>query len=256
MRDASSRSGADRDIGVAEMADDTGSSPNKVSFTLKTLRLTTILKDLPDDTIKELDESCRWAEYAANDQIIDRDDQSGEVYFVVRGAVRIVNYLSTGRQVGFANFESGSLFGELSAIDGEPRSAEVFAQQKTILAIMERRAFIDLIKSSPEVAVRLLIHLAKVIREMNEQVLDLGALSDVQRVYYELLRLAEPDPEGDGGWLVFHMPRHKDLADLVGTTPEIVAHAVSQLMKADLVKRRGGNLELLDKEKIQKLAIM
>ncbi len=238
------------------MAEETESSSAKISFTLKTLRRITILKDLPDEVVKKLDGECRWAEFSADDQVIDRDDQSGEVYFVVRGAVRVVNYLSTGRQIGFANFEAGTLFGELSAIDGEPRSAAVFAQQKTILAIMERRRFIELIKSSPEVSVRLLVHLAKIIRDMNEQVLDLGALSDVQRVYYELLRLSEPDPEGEGGWFIFHMPRHKDLADLVGTTPEIVAHAVSQLMKAELVKRRGGNLEILDKEKIQRLVIM
>lgn len=238
------------------MAEEPKSPSAQVSFTLKTLRRIMVLKDLPDEVVKELDGECRWVDFNANDQVIDRDDQSGEVYFVVRGAVRVVNFLSTGRQVGFADFEAGSLFGELSAIDGEPRSATVFAQQKTILAIMERRRFIELIKSSPDVSVRLLVHLAKIIRDMNELVLDLGALSDVQRVYYELLRLSEPDPEGEGSWFIFHMPRHKDLAELVGTTPEIVAHAVSQLMKAELVKRRGSNLELLNKEKIQRLAIM
>jgi len=222
----------------------------------ETLKRITILKDLAPDALGELEAQCRWREYEANEQIFDADDPSGEVYFILHGSVRVVNYSATGRQVGFADFGAGGVFGELSAIDGEARSASVFAKSRCSVGIIDRATFIDVLRKHPEVSLRMLVHLVGMIRNMNEQVLNLSAASEVQKVYYELLRLAEPSPDGDGSWLIFNMPRHKDLAEIVGTSSETVAHAVSQLMRAALVKRRSGRLELLDRDRIRRLALM
>ncbi len=237
------------------MSRETKRSPGDVGLTRKTLKGIAILQELPPESLKALESACRWQEYRADDCIFDVDDPSREVFFLVRGAVRIVNYAATGRQVGFANYGEGSILGELSALDGGPRSATVLALERTVLAIADRTTFIDLLESHPKVTLSLMVHLAGVIRGMNDRVLDLSAASDVQRVYFELLRRAEPNPSGDGGWLIHHMPRHKDLAEQVGTTPETVIHAISQLMKSGLVKRRSGSLELLEKDRIQKLAL-
>lgn len=238
------------------MPGESGSHGQKIGAALKTLRRISVLKDLPPDALEHIESQCRWSEYKEHEQIIDPGDLSGEVGFIVKGKARVVNYSATGRQVGFADYEAGSIIGELSAIDGLPRSAAIYALLRTVLATLDRPAFVELVRAHPNVAMRVLSHLTGVIREMNDRFLDLSAISDVQRVYYELLRLAEPSPDGDGKWRVFQMPRHKQLAESVGTTPEIVAHAVSQLMKAELVKRRSGTLELLDKTGIQQLAIM
>ena len=237
------------------MLEDSQRPRRGVSLTRKTLKRITILQDLAPESLKAFESVCRWQEYKANECIFDSDDPSREVYFIVRGAARIVNYAATGRQVGFADCGEGSIVGELSALDGEARSATVFARKKTVVAIADRATFLDLLRTNPQVSLRLMAHLAGVIRDMNERVLDLSSASDVQRVYYELLRRAEPSPAGDGGWLISKLPRHKDLAELVGTTPETVIHAISQLMKAGLVRRRSGSLEILEREKIQELAL-
>lgn len=222
----------------------------------ETLKRITILKDLAPDALAELEAQCRWREYEANGQIFDTDDPSSEVYFILHGTVRVVNYSAAGHPVGFGNFAAGGIFGELSAIDGAPRSASVFAKSRCSVGIVDRATFIEVLKKHPEVSLRILVHLVGVIRTMNEQVLNLSAASEVQKVYYELLRLAEPSPDGDGSWQIFNMPRHKDLAEVVGTSSETVAHAVSQLMRAALVKRRSGRLELLDRARITQLALM
>ncbi len=239
---------------------DEGQAPSQAAdgsepvFSLKTLRRVEMLKDLSDQEIAALDSQCRWEEYSDGDEVISFEDVSGEVYFVVRGAVRVVHHIENGQQIGYTDRGAGQIVGELSAIDGEPRSATVFAKARSIVGVMERATFIDLIKGEPQVTIRLLIYLTRLVREMNLQFRDIESLSEVQRVYYEILRRAEPNPEGDG-WYVFHMPRHKELAEVANTTPEIVAHAVSQLMKQELVRRRAGSLELLDKKSIQQLAL-
>jgi CRP-like cAMP-binding protein len=54
----------------------------------------------------------------ADEEILSRDDKAGDVYFVLKGEVRIVNYSQTGREVAYAIVPAGGYFGELSAIDG------------------------------------------------------------------------------------------------------------------------------------------
>lgn len=238
------------------MSDNAKKVPRGAGAALKTLNRITVLKDLAPEALEELEAVTRWREYEANQEIFDADDPSGEVYFILHGSVRVVNYSTTGRQIGFGDCGPGGIFGELSAIDGEPRSASVFAQSKCTVGIVDRATFIKILQEHPGVSLRMLVYLVDMIRKMNEQVLNISAASDVQKVYYELLRLAEPNPDGDGSWLIFNMPRHKDLAELVGTTSETVAHAVSQLMRAELAKRRSGRLELLDRDRIRQLALM
>ncbi len=49
------------------------------------------LAGLEPAALAEVERRCRWRHHAAGEQILDRDDGGDEVYFVVEGAVRIVN---------------------------------------------------------------------------------------------------------------------------------------------------------------------
>ena len=60
--------------------------------------------------------------------------KTSHVYFVIEGTIRVLNYSSSGRVVRFASVGPGGLPGELSAMDGLPRSATVVADQPSFLA--------------------------------------------------------------------------------------------------------------------------
>ncbi|MCH8962995.1 MAG: hypothetical protein IH820_17200 [Bacteroidetes bacterium] len=66
---------------------------------LDTIRL---FADLDPEVISDVERHCRWREYAVNETILDRDSQGGDVFFVVRGSVLIVNYSFTGREIALA----------------------------------------------------------------------------------------------------------------------------------------------------------
>ena len=57
-----------------------------------------ILSSLSPDERRDFEKSCRWRRFEAEEQIIDRQDQSRDVYFIVEGKVRIVNYTVGGRR--------------------------------------------------------------------------------------------------------------------------------------------------------------
>jgi signal-transduction protein with cAMP-binding, CBS, and nucleotidyltransferase domain len=81
-----------------------------------------LLAELTEAERQSLEKACAWRSYPAHEQIIDRHSDSRDIFFVVSGRVRVVNYSLSGREISFDDIETGGYFGELAAIDGQPRS--------------------------------------------------------------------------------------------------------------------------------------
>ena len=108
---------------------------------MKTLRGIPLLADLGELERQRYESVCSWRSYQPDQEIIGRESDSTDVFFVVAGTVRVVNYSFSGREISYEDMEGGQLFGELAAIDGRPRSASVLAMENSLLAIMPGGAF-------------------------------------------------------------------------------------------------------------------
>lgn len=212
-----------------------------------------LLSELSVEERQAIAAKCTWKSYAPGKQILEKSSTSRDVFFVVGGSVNVVNFGVSGREVAYATVESGQYFGELSAIDGKPRSANVIANKDCVLASLSPENFTDLLKDHPEVSIQVLQRLARIIRVNDERILDLSTLGAVQRVCQELLRMAEPDPVTPNSWLIYPMPTQSAIASRVSTTRETVARVLGQLSNEDLVLKKGKNLYLKDREGIEEL---
>lgn len=221
------------------------------STSAKSLSNITILRELPDEAVRRLEERCRWRSYDAHEQIIDFQDDSKDVFFITQGTVRVVNYSVSGREVAFDDIGAGSIFGELAALDGEPRSANVIAVTPTTVATMSPMTFQDTLVAEPEMALALMRRLSRIIRISVERIMDLSTLGANNRVYAEILRLAKPYERDDGSAVISPVPIHGDIASRVSTTRETVARVFSDLTRKGLVKRQGNRLEIADLERLQ-----
>lgn len=213
------------------------------SYSLAEIRL---LADLPADSLRTLEKRCSWRSYAPQEQIIDRQSTTRDVYFIVRGRARVVNYSLSGREVAFDEIQAGGYFGETAAIDGEPRSATVLSLENTTVAIMSPEAFHTLLIEHPKVALSLMIRLATIIRTSNERIMDLSTLGANNRVCAEILRLAKSDIRDDNTATIRPIPIHGDIASRVSTTRETVARVLNDLARKGLVKREKEVLHILD----------
>ena len=213
-----------------------------------------LLSRLSPEALSEIAQRCRWREFSTDTEILDRDSEDRDVYFVVRGGVQIVNYSLSGRKIALAKITAGGYFGELAAIDGRPRSAGVIALDDCLLATMAPAAFDQLVLDYPELAMHLLRRLARIIRACDDRIMDLSTLGAVQRVYIELLGLAERDPAGSGSWVIWPMPAQREIASQASTTRETVTRAISQLVAEGLVARKGKSLYIRDRGLLENLA--
>ena len=209
-----------------------------------------LLCDLPNKTITDFSKRCSWKVFAAGEQIIDRQSDTCDLYFIVTGRARVVNYSLTGREVTFDDRESGSYFGELAALDSEPRSANVVALEESLVAILSQESFHDLLLTYPQVAVRILKNLAKIVRISTDRIMDLSTLGANNRVHAELLRLAYPNIGTDNTARISPIPMHGDIASRVSTTRETVARGFSDLTREGILKRERDALVILDIEQL------
>ncbi len=213
-----------------------------------------VLQGVPADVVAQAEDAGTWSIYEADEKICEKGDPSTDFIFLVEGSARVLINAATGQEVAFADIGAGGHFGELSLVDGGPRSATVVAAVPSQVMAVDRTYMLDLISNNAAIAINLLQDFARILRGSNDRVVDLSTKSGIQRVYDELLRLAEPSPNGDGSWYIPTIPMHKDIAVWSGTTNDTVARAIGQLTNVGIVKRRHRSLLIIDRRHIEKLA--
>jgi CRP-like cAMP-binding protein len=217
------------------------------------LRGIALLEGLPQERLEALARACAWRNVAAGSRIISRSGQERDVFFIVGGRVRVTTYSAAGRQVTFRDFGAGEHFGEVAAIDGMPRSADVVALENSLLAALPREAFGQLVREEPAVAARLLRDFAGLVRRLSERVIDLSTLGVHQRLHAELLRLAREAGVQGNRARIDPAPRHADLASQVSTYREQVTRELSALAKAGVIGKDGKALLVLDVARLERL---
>ncbi|WP_343866395.1 Crp/Fnr family transcriptional regulator [Caenispirillum bisanense] len=213
-----------------------------------------LLDSLTSDERDALARACRWKKYAGGEQIIDRSSDSRDVFFVITGAVRVVIYSLSGREIALDDISAGGVFGELAALDGSPRSASVMAIGDTTVASLTAEQFLRVLRDHPDVALALMRRLARVIRVSGARILDLSTLGANNRVHADLLalcRTAKRTPEGHAR--IRPIPVHSDIAARVSTTRETVARVLNDLSRQKIVRRDADALVVLDVERLRDL---
>lgn len=219
----------------------------------QTLAGSKMLAGVDSAAIARLETLCSWKVAHEDEPIVTRDSDSREVFFVIKGRCRIVNYSPSGREVAFAIASPGDYFGEMSAIDGLPRSATVVALEDCILASISPQVFRELVEQQPKVSFVIMEMLVRIVRTSDDRIMDLATLSAYQRVYSELLKLMKPDPVRAGSWLIYPLPTQAQIAAQASTTRETVARVLSHLSGDGIAERKSKTLYLRQVERLKQL---
>jgi CRP-like cAMP-binding protein len=210
------------------------------------LRRVALLEGLPEAALEALARQCAWRMFEPGQQVISRDARDRSVHFIVSGRVRATMYSRAGRQVTFRDQAAGEFLGEVAAIDGMPRSADVVAVESTLVASLTPVAFEQLLREQSLVAGRVLQRLATLVRGLSERVIELSTLGVQNRIHSRLLRLAQEAGIHRNEARIEPAPKHADLAGEVSTNREQVTRELSALVKAGLLQRDGGALVVRD----------
>ena len=191
---------------------------------------------------------CHWRRFDENEVLVDFDDISTDVYFIAAGEVRILNRSQSGKEVILGEMRGGAFFGELAAIDGIARSANVTALTRGEVCVVPASVFRQMVFASEPIADRLFRLLAKRVRELNTRLMEHALLDLRHRLYAELLRLSVPRAGAGTGAagerVVTPPPYHHVLAARIGCRREQVTREFTAMASEGLVDRTRGALVL------------
>lgn len=124
------------------------------------LKSVSIFFETPPDMLAEIAELLEDISADADQVIFAKGDLGTSMYIVVDGLVRVHDGEMTLNTLG-----PRSVFGEMAALDPEPRSASVTAETATRLFRLEAQPFHDLLRRSPEIALGVIHILSARLRE-------------------------------------------------------------------------------------------
>lgn len=206
-----------------------------------TLAALGFFEGIPEAQLRPYQASAQWLTVEPGRLLLDFDDPSDEVFFVLSGSVRITLRTQGGRELILQDLPAGGFFGEMAAIDGAPRSASVEALHRSRICRLPGPVFMAILADVPALSRRMMQLLTKRIREANARLLELTSLDIRHRLYAELLRAAGP-PGADGGRSISPPPVQHILAQRIGARREPVSREVARLVREGVLARSRGAL--------------
>jgi len=182
--------------------------------------------------------------FPKNSILISEGDESDSLYILLDGKVKIYASDNYGKDVVINIQGPGEVFGEIAMIDETPRSASVMAIEPVDVAFLSQVKFENCLLERPQLAVKFLGILVERIRSLTDVAKNL-ALKDVYgRVAYTLDKLAE---DVDGERIVRIRLTHQDIANMVGSSREMVSRIMKDLTTGEYIESKDKHIILRKK---------
>ena len=220
---------------------------------IELLQSVSIFWDLNENDLGHIADKMVAKHFENGNYIFLEDSDGDQCFFVLEGSVKVTRLSIDGREVILAMLNEGDFFVEMSLLDGESRSANVIALEKTKVLTLDRNDFIAVVNDYPQIAVQLLKELARRLRKSDRQIASLSLSDAEKRIALCIIRFA--DEQGviqNGKVSIPKTPIQQDIANMAGTSRETVSRALGLLEKEDLIERNGRELIILDYKKFIK----
>ena len=213
-----------------------------------------LLWELQDNLSADLFASAAPLRLAADEALFLAGDGGDGCYLVEEGLLKVAVASQSGGERILAFLGPGAIVGEMSIIDGRPRSASVVAVRQAALKFLSRAAFEEFTRNYPEVYKYLVKLLASRLREANAVIAAGTFLSLKGRVARTLLlELAEGFGQDVGsGRIVIHQKiGQSDLAARAGIARANVSRILNEWKRHKLVSRLSGYYCLENKARLE-----
>jgi len=212
------------------------------------------LRRLTDAEALSLQNRSRRRNYPRGAALFRQGDAGDEVFILRAGRVKVCARRA-GREVILAVLDAGALLGELSAVDGSPRSATAVALDDVEVDVTSQGEFNELLEEHPRVATELLRLVAERLRDTSLRQLEFGTMDTLGRLCASLTELATRYGQESGDETEISAPFHQgELAAWSGMSREAVVKGFRQLRSLGWLSIEGRTLILHDPAAIRRRA--
>lgn len=187
--------------------------------------------------------------------IFHEDTPATTLYLLCAGRVKLVRTDGAGRQQILRIVDPGETLGEECLLPGAHYAATAETLEDSQAAFVQREDLLRLLDEGDGTAVRFLLHLCRVLVSLQAR-LSQVALGDARsRLARLLLDLGRRygESQGEGTRLNISLTR-RDIAALVGLTPETAMRLLSEFRREGILRTTGRQILVLDAERLAALA--
>jgi CRP/FNR family cyclic AMP-dependent transcriptional regulator len=218
---------------------------------LAVLRKHQIFCDLDPEAFDQL---CRYAKHTTlkrGEAIFSKGDPGNSMIAVISGTVKISVSSAEGRSAILNLIGPGEIFGEMSVLDGQPRSADCTANTACEIFVIDRREFLPFLRSQPELAMKFIELLCTRLRWTSDQVEQVILQNLPGRLASALIRLTEKHKSSPTGRTI--AVTQQEISEMVGMTRESINKQLRAWAARKWVRLEHGAIVVLNAEPLQAL---
>jgi CRP/FNR family cyclic AMP-dependent transcriptional regulator len=191
------------------------------------------------DVLQAIAGLCVTRTLSTHEVLFQKGDPGDALFAIRRGQIRIGTSTDEGRRLTLNLLGAGDVFGEIALLDGQPRTADAVASEPTLLFMIRRRNFLNLLEWNPTASIQVVELLCERIRYLSNQMEEATLLPLTRRLARRLIMLAE-----DFGSEI--TVTQEELAVFVGSTRESVNRQLQEWRRAGLVSIHRSRINLAD----------
>lgn len=212
-----------------------------------------IFESLETADLEDLADATRLMSLKSGQTLFRKGDEGTALYIVRRGAVKIVLPSRIGDEIIVTILSEGEFFGEMSLLDGEPRSADAIAIDASDVLVLRRSDFLSFLQSNENAIKAVLSLLSRRLRLTDEMLEDTSFLSISSRLAKKLTQLALSYGQKEGDVIQIDLSlTQKELGDLIGATRESINKELRVLREKGIIRTEGNRIQILDLQKLKR----
>ena len=197
----------------------------------------------------------RVRRYSARQTVFWEGGPGDALFVTLSGYLKAVTSGAEGKEVLLNVMGPGEVIGELSVLDGQPRSASVVALESSQLATIERDPLLEVLRASPNLAIRLVEVLAQRLRNLSKRCENISSMDISSRLADVLVSLAEKHGQRTGRDVRIPVRlSQQDLGSMVGATRESVNKQLRHWTHDGVLKQEAGRVIITDFDALRSLA--
>ena len=218
------------------------------------LRKAPLFSRLSDDELNTLTKNLHMRTFAKGMIIFHEGSLGQNLYMIDSGMVRIFFLSESGGEITLNIYGPGECFGELSLLDGLPRSAGAMAMEKTVTYTLHRDDFHSDLAAYPRLALSVLEELSRRLRYTAHYAESLAFMDVYGRVAAKLLELADRSGK-QGEQIEFELQlTQTELASWVATSRESINKVLRGFRDQGFIQIEEGTIKILDKRGLENFA--
>ncbi len=206
------------------------------------LKKVSIFNELNEEVLQLISKKARTLNFRKGAILMSEGETGESLYVISSGKVKIFVSDENGNEMTLFVEGPGSYIGEISLLDGSPRTASAITLEKTEVLSISKTDFIDVIRAHPDIALNIISALTQKLRRATDSISALALKNVYQRL---VLKLSELSVEDNGSKFIPTRYSHQELGKMIGASREMVGKVMSELTRGEYVEQRGKELFLI-----------